>query len=182
MDWKEINSFDQVSIDFADTLVICDIDDTLLYFPELTYEKYNEILEYNKSIYTDYEFALSNSNDYWNKLFLEGTPSHTDMDGFARLLVRLHLSNGGLCFLTARPGHSTNVEFTKTNFNKINLNYDAFRVYYSWIKPKGEYIRDHIDISGYSNIIFIDDMDYNLSNVNLHFGSKIKNYKFNKKL
>jgi len=182
MNWTEINSFDQVSIDLPNTLVICDIDDTLLHFPGLTPEKYTEILEYYKSINSDPEIALNDANNYWSEKFSQTVPIHTDMDGFARLLLRLHTSSGGLCFLTARPGHPDNIEFTRSNFNSIKLSYDAFIIHYSWFLLKGEYIRDQINLTGYTNIIFIDDMEYNLLNVNSHFGSQIKCYKFIKNI
>lgn len=178
MSWTQISSFDEIPIDLPHTLVICDIDDTLLYFPGLTREKYTQVLEHYNSIYSDPSTALEQANGYWTNLFTQTVPTHTDLDGFARLLLRLHLYGGGICFVTARPGHESNIEFTKSNFAAIRLSYDAFVVHYSWIKPKGEYIREHIDLTGYTNIIFIDDMEHNLSNVNSHFGSQIKCYKF----
>lgn len=182
MNWTEISSFDQIPIDQTQTLVICDIDDTLLYFPGLTTEKYNEILDTYKQFVGDNPdgllLAQAQANNHWSELFGQTKPSHTDKNGFARLLLRLHLYNGGLCFVTARPGYQSNIEFTRSNFNDIYLSYDAFVTYYSSNIPKGEYINKNIDLSGYSNIIFIDDMEHNLSNVNLHFGNKIKCFRF----
>jgi hypothetical protein len=178
MNLKEINSFDQIPIDLPNTLVICDIDDTLLHFPGLTSEKYKEILEYFNSINTDQKIALNNANNYWFKIFYQTVPIHTDKNGFSRLLSRLDAKSGGLCFLTARPGHQSNIEFTRSNFYSLNLNYDVFKIYYSWTIPKGEFIKNQINLTDYTNIIFIDDMEYNLLNVNSHFGSQIKCYKF----
>jgi len=180
MNWIEINSFDQIPIDLLQTLVICDIDDTLLHFPGLSPEKYKEILEYYNSINQDPEIALNNANKYWSEIFSQTVPVHTDIDGFARLLLKLHTNSGGLCFLTARPGYQSNIEFTRSNFHNLNLNYDAFKIYYSWTIPKGEFIKKQININltDYTNIIFIDDMEYNLLNVKSHFGSQIKCYKF----
>jgi hypothetical protein len=178
MNWIEISSFDQVPIDSPHTLIICDIDETLLHFPDLTLEKYNQVLEYYNSIHSDYELALANTNSHWSQIFVSSQPSHTDMDGFRRLLLRLHLYNGGLCFLTARPGHESNIEFTKSNFAAIRLEYSAFVVHYSGLIPKGEFIRNKIDLSYYSDVIFIDDMDYNLLDVSSRFGQRIKCFKF----
>ena len=161
-DWNKIDSFDQIQIN-PNTLIICDIDETLLYFPEPITNSFKDSLE-------------SRDIEYWNKIFIK--PLHTDIEGFGRLLLRLAMYNGGLCFLTARPGHNENIEFTRDNFASLKLSYEAFKVYYSWLVPKGEFIKQQINLTGYKDIIFIDDMDYNLKNVNFYFGEQIKCYKF----
>lgn len=175
---NQISSFDQIPINLGNTLIICDIDDTLLYFPGLGPNKYNEIFDYYASTSSDMETAINSAIAHWNNLFGMAEPAHTDINGFRNLLLRLHLYNGGICFLTARPSHESNIEFTANNFSSLKLNYDEFKVFYSHTIPKGEYIQTNIDLRGYTNIIFIDDMDHNLINVKSIFGNKIQCYKF----
>ena len=175
----EINSFEQIDIKHPNTLVICDIDDTLLYFPGMGPKKYNEILSHYMSLcFQDFQTASEYTSNYWEKLFLTTEPMHTDKLGFYNLLYRLNENNSGLCFLTARPGHESNIEYTRQNFKSLNLNYDEFVVFYSHKTPKGEYIKTSIDVSKYTNIIFIDDLNQNLSNVKLTFGDNVQCYKF----
>lgn len=177
-EFQTINSFNQVPINLTNTLIICDIDDTLLYFPELGPNKYNQIFDYYFSTSPDLETAIDKTTVCWSNLFGSTLPTHTDINGFKTLLQKLHLYNGGLCFLTARPSHESNIEFTRKNFRSLQLNYDEFKVYYSYTIPKGEYIKSNIDLRSYTNIIFIDDMDYNLVNVKSIFGNRIQCYKF----
>jgi hypothetical protein len=178
MDWTEINSFDQIDINKFNTLIICDIDDTLLYFPGLGPNKYNQIFQYYSQIYLESEIATISTCNFWNNLLENTEPVHTDIAGFSSLLLNSYLYNNEICFLTARPGYSSNIEFTSNNFKSINLDYNKFKVYYSHTIPKGEFIQSNIDLSRYTNIIFIDDLEHNLLNVKSIFGNKIQCYKF----
>jgi hypothetical protein len=172
--YEEINCFDQVPIMFRNSLIICDIDETLLYFPN----HYNELFQNNISFYGNITTAIEKTNLQWTNIIDNTLAKPTDFDGFLRLINRLQQTQSKICFLTARSGHPENIEFTKKNFSQIDINYDAFTVLYSYMVPKGEYIKTHINLDSYSQIIFIDDMDHNLHNVYTNFGNRIQNYKF----
>jgi hypothetical protein len=176
--WSIINSFSQIYLS-SKTLIICDIDDTLLYFPNIHPFSYDNLMKYYISLNNDETKAHEMTINYINWLYKISTPFHTDMYGFYDILNRLNnFPQSNICFLTARSGNYENREFTKNNFTSIGLDYYKFDVHYSSNIPKGEYIKNNINISNYDNIIFIDDKEFNIQNVNLYFGSRIKCYKF----
>jgi hypothetical protein len=180
--FKEINTFDNVFLYSPNSLIICDIDDTLLYFPNLNKNKYDEIFRYN-TMFTNNSFLASYyTNLYWNKLILETNAKHTDLNGFSRLILRINNFKSNLCFLTARSGNPENITFTKNNFSQIGLDYNLFPVIYSSMTPKGNFIKSNINLNQYSQIIFIDDLDTNLQNVYENFGTRIECYKFIKNI
>jgi hypothetical protein len=172
--FQEISSFDQIPILYPNSLIICDIDETFLYFPN----NYNKLLENNINFYNNITIAIEKTNLEWSNVINNTVAKATDFDGFIRLLQRLKYNQSNICFLTARSDHLENIEFTKKNFSQIGINYNAFTVMYSYTIPKGEYIKLNLNLDNYSQVIFIDDMDYNLQNVYNNFGNRINCYKF----
>lgn len=149
----EIDSFLNIKLK-TNTLIICDIDETLLYI-----KKSN--------------FLLSLFCSYWF------TDAHfTDKIGFKKLLCKIENSDSQLCFLTARENSKQNIKFTKMDFNDLGLNYDDYVIYHCGNIPKGDFIRNNIDYESFNEIIFIDDLDKNITSVKNIFKEKIKCYKF----
>lgn len=147
------SSFDHIRLSRFNPLVLCDIDDTLLTMNTIYH------LGQNHPITPTYEYKVK----------------HTDYDGFHRLVSRVKQLGGELQFLTAR-----NKEFhasTRSHFDAIGVNYDSFQIHYTNAGPKGEYIKNNIDLSKYDEVIFIDDRDSFLANVKYHH-PQIKCYKF----
>jgi hypothetical protein len=135
---KTVNSFNEIQITKTRPLVICDIDDTLLYFK----------LNINRII----NQSNTNSEKY--------IPHHTDFVGFNELTKRITQLKGKLIFLTARNKEHEN--YTKENFTSIGLNYNNYEVHYTNNTiSKGEYIYNYIQTHEHDDIIFIDDrIDY----------------------
>lgn len=148
-----IKSFSEIKIN-KNTLIICDIDDTLLYT--------------NKS--TNLLTILC--GDCLPVVY------HTDNLGFQELLKNIKNTESHICFLTARVNSTNCKKITKIDFNDIGLNYDDYNVYHCGPIPKGEYIKKNISYDEYDEVIFIDDLDKNINNVIVNFGLKIKCYKF----
>ena len=111
--YQEISSFDQVPIIFQNSLVICDIDETLLHFPNY----YNELLQNNIDFYghNNMSTAIEKTNLQWSNIINNTNAKPTDLDGFIRLISRIQDSNSKICFLTARSNHPENIEFTRKN-------------------------------------------------------------------
>lgn len=160
-----ISSFKNININ-TNTLVICDIDDTLLkskmnlnHFYQMIKDNFIALSTYtplNKTINLSQEDKLKDAMDmqqYYNQVsgFI-----HTDLDGFTQMLDIIKQTQSHLIFLTARS--QTIEDYTKQNFKEIGINYDDFTIYYTNNKKiKGQYIKDHIDLSSYNLVIFIDD-------------------------
>ena len=157
MDIQCINTFRDIEInpDFK-TLVICDIDNTVIKCKI----NFNYFFHEVKLCFPDYthEMLIKEACDMqqvYNQIF---GFEHTDLEGFNKLLEKINTSksNSQLVFLTARKKQTEN--FTITNFKSVGLNYDNFITYYTDnVKIKGQYILDHIDLTAFEHVIFIDD-------------------------
>lgn len=174
----DINTFNDIEITKDKSLVICDIDDTLLYYPTLDYmplciDMIKELYPYlteNDAKYKKELEGLINMYKYIN------SPKHTDFDGFMNMSEKIKNTNGELIFLTAR--NETSTKLTIKQFNDIGLNYDNYKVHYTNNKiSKGEYIKNNIDITQYNDVIFIDDYYSYIESVINEFNF-IKCYKF----
>lgn len=178
MAYIEINNFNDIEIN-SNSLIICDIDETVLtyrknlrYFIEL-----NKQISPNPSIYyfkalEDYEFYKI--NEYYDDII------HTDLEGFYNMIDKINQLNGNIIFLTARH-HSSN-DYTRKQLSSINIHHHNYSIYYTGNTiTKGDYIKLYLDIDGYDEIIFIDDLDFNLNSV-YETNPKIKCYKFVKKM
>lgn len=174
MEFKIINNFNDIEIELK-TLIICDIDDTILkynkdlnYFINLNNQTIDNIELSKLKAQDDYEFYQIDK--YYDDI------SHTDLEGFYNMIEKINKVNGNIVFLTAR--HKTSDIFTRKQLDIININYNEFEIHYTGnLIPKGEYINKYINLRYYDKIIFIDDQNYNLYSVN-EINPDIKCYKF----
>ncbi len=175
--WVNVTSFSQIPIPNS-SLVICDIDETLIKSKKcLSY--FVKTVEEDFKMFPDDSSKESLLKDAWdmqqiyNQMF---GYDHTDSDGFFDMCDKIKKSSGQLVFLTARDFKSEIA--TRKNFQSVGLNYDDFQVYYTNNSIlKGQFIQLNIDSSPYSNIIFIDDNETQLSSVNECF-PQAQCYKF----
>lgn len=173
---KTISSFGEIILrPNIKPLIICDIDDTIMFFEkdfDVFFNMIREDFPHEPIPWIQKEaIELHNMYKYINK------PKHTDFDGFKQLVDNVNKLGGKIVFLTAR--HEKYTKDTKLDFEQIGLNYDDFKVYYTNNEmSKGDFIFDKIDLTPYENIIFIDDRDtsiYSVSNCMPY----IDCYKFN---
>ena len=93
---KQISSFNDIQITKNNTLVICDIDNTILYYPECI----NTYLEIMKD-FTEEE--MNKEFNYFCNIYKTiNKPTHTDYDGYVNMVNKIKTYNGKLLFLTAR--------------------------------------------------------------------------------
>jgi hypothetical protein len=103
-------------------------------------------------------------------------PLHTDHDGFNNMIKKIEDLHGELMFVTARSIISDKT--TRKHFKCINIDYNKYKIHYSYVVNKGEYIKKHINtMDEYGEIIFIDDQDQALKSVK-YFNPQITCYKF----
>lgn len=174
MTTSNIHTFDDVSISHEGTLVICDIDDTLLryernlnYFYKNLKHSFPELTEDEVSHHATLLYATYVKNR---------KPTPTDYDGFIRLMKKILDTKSKLIFLTSR--NECSIEYTKQEFKNIGICYSYFNVYYTNNTiSKGEFIRDKIDLDGVDKLIFIDDQINNLKSIKQYY-PECQCYKF----
>ena len=152
-----ISSFTQLNLDNPRTLVLCDIDDTILHFPERD--------SFCKGIVDDFYPTSINSKTYNAELKrlkemynLIKDPKHTDYSGFVSMVNALKSTNGQLMFLTAR--HIDSDKWTRRQLKELGINPLEFDIHYTGaMMTKGDYIKQHIMFTNWTTTIFIDDFD-----------------------
>jgi len=169
--YVSITGFSSVVLS-ENSLVLCDIDDTLLYIIE-DYSKLPEL--YMR--YGVYERdAIDQAEREFYKRCVFARP--TDSVGFAEMLTRIEESNSVLMFLTARAPESR--EFTQKNLREVGIDPTKYAIHFTGSKmTKGGYINRNIDIAQYNTVIFIDDQIGNLESVRLFVPpTKLEQYLF----
>lgn len=162
----EIRSFREVVITPQRTLILCDIDDTLLKF-DRTLESC--IAEAAALFPKESQlFQESFGQKLWITYRETVPPIWTDQAGFIDMLGRLSPSSR-LVFLTARSGGEYAI-WTQHDFQRIGLVYDASGVFYTGNRmTKGRYIQRNVSLEGFEKVIFIDDLPENIQSVSAAF-------------
>jgi hypothetical protein len=153
------------------TLVICDIDHTLLTWPK----KYKDFTQKYIPM-TMILRCLPNNSDIEYSKYCENTPPRpTDLHGFRDLVKRVEERDGELLFLTARGEESHG--YTINQFKMIGVDNKHHIHYTNGSHDKGAYISNRIDISRFNHVVFIDDTQHVLDTV-MSKHPAIRCYKF----
>ena len=174
---KQITSFRSITL-FQNTLIILDIDDTIIGYKEFNHTFFSDKIAHYKSLHgcdiISVDFAVAD----WIEQVEKGTPYHMDEDGFNHLMNYITKTNSNHFFLTARNPNFRNI----TEKHLEDLNIINSHVYYVSGKNKGEYLKNIIDKHPkYDHIIFVDDSEKNLLDMQKTFGNTIELYHFIKK-
>lgn len=178
--WTSIQKFSQIEIK-PNTIVLCDIDDTLMHHPFLNGAWENLITTFfmhkifanTRNWNTD--AASKMAEDYFTQLFEERPFRHTDREGFFELAEKA----SKFVFITARVPETE--QFTRENLTSIGVDPDLYEIRFSAQMPKGEYIQSEFDLTPYDAVVFIDDQTRNLENVySKVFHPCLKIYKFDR--
>ena len=177
--WKVIKSFSEIDIQ-PNTIVLCDIDDTLLHHPGINHSWSNLISVFFNIQYFEqtgtHNQTESNKNaikfcdDVFNTIPLQ----HTDREGFFDMVKK----STEFAFVTARQENAKN--FTYENLTALDIDPETFVVHFCGNVEKGEYIVQHFDLEKYDHVVFIDDQIRNVENVLLrvnHVGLKVYQFK-----
>lgn len=172
--YTTINSFSQIEQIEHNSLIICDIDDTLLFWNK-TPEDFIPMIKSFQPFITELELKLE--CEYWLSIYINTyNPEPTDKEGFDLFLQKIRDSNSKLLFLTARNQNSQ--QFTEKNFKAIGLEYHDYDIYYTNnIMTKGEYIKNNFNITPYKQLYFIDDYETNIYSIKQFFPNS-QCYKF----
>jgi hypothetical protein len=160
MTHKSINNFKDIEITNNKTLVICDIDNTIL-FHDVKLDKFVNIIKNDGFNEQEILELARQMMEIHCRIY---PPSHTDLEGFKNLKDKVEKLNGKIIFLTARSYISD--DFTKKQIQEIGLCYEEYEIHYTDNKiSKGNYIKNNITTTIWNDIIFIDDYDFNLDSV-----------------
>jgi hypothetical protein len=165
--FKTISSFTQINITNLKTLVICDIDETVVTF--------SNGIDFCRKL-------ADEMNDEFEQIFRMykniKNPVQTDPTGFNELLNKIKVNQGQLIFLTARNESAT--KKTKSDLDGSGLDYEAQPVHYTNnLISKGEYIKSNIKLDDYEKVIFIDDYTSYIQTV-IDLNPQIECYLFKK--
>jgi hypothetical protein len=178
MNINNITSFYQIDIIKQNSLIVCDIDETILKFDIITPNWWKNTFHYYYSLSSNYDVADAETLACWTEYIKTNNPIATDYNGLIYLFDKANILNSNIIFVTARL--PTLIDTTNQHLKFININPDKynFNIYHIGDKPKGEFLKSYIKNNNYDNIVFIDDLDYNLQSVYENLGEKVCLYKF----
>ncbi len=156
----EIRSFDEVTI-LQNSLVVCDIDETLLYFDGIDKKWWSQTFDEFYRIHNDYDKADKLSLDKWISHINNNNPYITDESGYNNMLKRINDTNSKLVFLTARYEYLRNT----TLKHLFHLNIHNPILHFTGGQCKGRYIFDNLINPIPERVIFIDDLQQNINDV-----------------
>jgi hypothetical protein len=169
-----INSFKQIPIQ-RNTLVLCDIDDTVIVFEKLGKKWWRERFEDYYERNGDYEFSEKAVLKEWIHQIHKQQPVHVDEDGFTDFVERIDATGSTLAFVTARS--SDLFCLTLHHLKQVGIT-PKTDIHYTNNTPKGDYIANVLDFDDFEHVIFIDDMEHNIASVQKVFGDKVDMYLF----
>jgi Protein of unknown function (DUF2608) len=172
---NKIDTFNLVDIN-KNTLVLCDIDETILFYDDINPKWWKDKLSYYMEKYNDNDLANSHSLEDWYCYIQYNKPSYTDKLGFENMLKRIEENNSTLIFITAR--NPVFEQITNEHFKHLNIDNLKYQIHYLAGISKGEYIKNKIKLESYNKVIFIDDLEKNIKSVNEIFNDQINTYQF----
>jgi hypothetical protein len=167
----KIKNYDEIEIK-KKSLLVLDIDETIIKFPNINQKWWDDNYDDHYKFY-DMDKARKIVLNKWIEIIESINPQMLDEQKFNDLINTANKFKCQIIFLTARIQELKSV--TEKNLISCNINYNN-NIYYS--KNKGDAILDFIknkldeDID---NIIFVDDVLYNINCVNDVFNEDIKN-------
>lgn len=171
MMYTSISTFSQIILK-PNSLLVLDIDETTLKFPfggtYIDADWWKHHFDHYYSLNHDFDFADNKAYEKWLEHIHSVQPEFTDKKGLMDLLELANTMNIPVIFLTARPFSLANI--TITHFESLGI--INKQIYYAGNIDKGTTLKNII-LTQYSlvqNVIVIDDLDQNLSDIILQVG------------
>lgn len=164
---KYIDTFSKITLPMSNTLIVFDIDETILSFIDINKKWWNDNYERLLPIYkenTDEQVEL-----LWIDYVSKNKPILLDEYNFKFFLNSIRYKCE-IILLTAR--NEKIYELTIKHLNECKLNIHPSRIFFS--KNKGKKLQDIVNniFPNIKNIIFIDDIEENLISVLNVFNKK----------
>lgn len=172
---QTISTFTNIQL-YENTLVILDIDETLLRYENIDKKWWKDRFNYYYNIHNHSEKSDECTINDWLDFIKTSNPTHTDKEGFVDLEKRIDDLNCKLIFVTARNKELEAI--THTHFDHLEIKNKE--IYFTSGENKAHTIENVINkyLRKHEHVIFVDDLDTNLNDVNQHFENKIKCFKF----
>jgi hypothetical protein len=172
-----IHNYLEVEI-IPNALIIFDIDDTLIRFPDLGKVWWNNKMRAFLKEVDDPKEARNKTLSTWINHISVQTPEHINYESFKKFVARAIDKNCDIIFLTARDPKITHL--TELHLGLCGIEFESEDLYHN--ENKGKAIADILKeprFTDKNNIIVIDDMLHNLENIANNINNKnIYLYKF----
>lgn len=175
---KEINDYSQIEI-ILNSLVVFDIDETIIKFPQLGKDWWKNKLNHYNAIYGDHHKAEINALEDWIEHVKINKPEMINKDSFIEFFNSALDNNCKIIFLTARNEKLKDITYEHLlHLDIINHN-KVYDIYFN--ENKGEELEKILSKEEFNDIIFIDDLEENLKDVSNHLYEKynLNLYHFN---
>jgi predicted secreted acid phosphatase len=153
--WTPINTFRHVelSAEKEKPLVLLDIDDTVI-----TWKR-----QYSKFVKDS--MIEVDTNTMYNYFIMMNDAEATDLDGFNDLVKRVKAKGGEVRFLTSRKPEYRSLTLQRLKAAGID-HPDNYSIYFVGSQMhKGTYIVKNLNFTQYGEVVFVDDLDVQLSSV-----------------
>jgi len=165
---KHIKSFNQIPIT-KNSLIVLDIDETIMAFPSITNLWWRETYEKHFEITNDKKIARNLSIYDWREHVKITKPYLLDEIKLKKFLGKIKEKFCALVLLTARD--PTMMKITQTHISHCKLDISPEQVIHN--ENKGDALA--LIVQSYpeiTNIIFVDDFEKNLIDVKTRFACK----------
>jgi 2-hydroxy-3-keto-5-methylthiopentenyl-1-phosphate phosphatase len=172
MPYTPIKSFTQIIV-IPNSLVVLDIDETVIKYDSINQKWWRTNFDALYDDHKDHDKADKLVLDRWLNHIHKNLPEHTDTTGFDWLLNQIKINNSDLIFLTARTGDLKAI----TEHHLSHLKIHNTEIYFSEGRNKGVVLNEILqrDYPNKDQIIFADDMEYNLDDVKTEITRNGKN-------
>ena len=164
--FKKITSFNDVNV-YNNSIIFCDIDETIIEFNGINHKWWKSTFYKYYDETKDYELSEVKTLQEWVIHIQSHKPKYTDLNGFLNLMEKINNTNSKIIFITARDKSLINL--TKKHFDYLEL-YNH-QVHHVGVIKKGDFIINNINLDGFDNFIFIDDLEGNIDDVKTSFMS-----------
>ena len=158
---KPIKTFSEIDI-IPNSLVILDIDETVLSFPQITKNWWKEKISYYYDTTNDIKLADKYALDEWRRIAYSTEPIKLDTVNQLKFIEQIYQNNCELIFLTARNKDLSFITYKHLSHIKID---NRHLVYFD--ENKGEKFYEIVSTlyNNYENITFVDDLPINLAKI-----------------
>ena len=169
-----VKSFKEIPIQ-RNTLVLCDIDDTVIVFEKLGKKWWRERFDDYYERTRNYDISDQEVLKEWVHQIQKDEPVHVDEAGFTDFMERINATGSILVFVTARS--SDLADLTISHLKQVGIT-PKTAIHYTNNESKGDYIANVLDFDDFEHVVFIDDMEHNVNSVERVFGDKVTTYLF----
>ena len=162
---KQITRFNQIKL-IPNSLIVLDIDETIIKFDNINKKWWCNTFDKYYFITKDYNHADNLSLDEWISYVTITQPKLVD-DEIINWFDLTNKHNCDLIFLTARNKNLKDI--TNLHFNKVNLSIDKTKIYFNQNKGNELFNIVNKEYSHTQNIIVVDDLKYNLIDIQNKF-------------